>query len=236
MSTLSATAAVSASPAVTAPAEAAAASSRPGGAKEVSAGELGDRFLKLLVTQLKNQDPLNPMDNGQLTSQMAQINTVSGIEKLNDSFKGLGTQFLQAQALQGAAMIGRQAWVEGDRLVATGAAGQGGFELSANASSVKVEVVGPGDRVLHTLDLGAQPAGRGRFEWPVASGVDPASLSFRVLARSGSAEVNARPYSIDTVASVSTGPNGLSLGLARLGEKDFSQVKAVSGTEPRPGL
>ena len=222
-----------------APAEAASAASTSKAAAaargEMSAAEMGDRFLKLLVTQLKNQDPLNPMDNAQLTSQMAQINTVSGIEKLNDSFKGLGTQFLQAQALQGAAMIGRQAWVEGDRLIAAGGVGQGGFELSASASSVKVEVVGPGDRVLHTVDLGAQPAGRGRFEWPVASGVDPASLGFRVLARSGSAEVNARPYSIDTVASVSTGPNGLSLGLARLGETEFSKVKAVSGSD-RPSL
>ena len=42
-----------------------------------------DRFLKLLVAQMQNQDPLNPMDNAQVTSQMAQINTVSGIEKLN---------------------------------------------------------------------------------------------------------------------------------------------------------
>ena len=42
-----------------------------------------DRFLKLLVTQMQNQDPLNPMDNAQITSQMAQISTVSGIEKLN---------------------------------------------------------------------------------------------------------------------------------------------------------
>ncbi|MCK7501192.1 MAG: hypothetical protein MZW92_72005 [Comamonadaceae bacterium] len=44
-----------------------------------------DRFLKLLVAQMQNQDPLNPMDNAQVTSQMAQINTVTGIEKLNDT-------------------------------------------------------------------------------------------------------------------------------------------------------
>ena len=52
--------------------------------KQTSATEgLQDRFLKLLVTQMKNQDPLNPMDNAQVTSQLAQISTVSGIDKLN---------------------------------------------------------------------------------------------------------------------------------------------------------
>ena len=49
----------------------------------------GERFMKLLITQLQNQDPLNPMDNAQLTTQMAQINTVAGIEKLNDSITAM---------------------------------------------------------------------------------------------------------------------------------------------------
>jgi flagellar basal-body rod modification protein FlgD len=54
-----------------------------------SASDMGDRFLKLLVTQMRNQDPLNPLDNAQVTTQMAQINTVSGIDKLNKSFEAL---------------------------------------------------------------------------------------------------------------------------------------------------
>jgi flagellar basal-body rod modification protein FlgD len=199
--------------------------------KALSASEMGDRFLKLLVTQLKNQDPMNPMDNAQLTSQMAQINTVSGIEKLNESVKGLGGQFLQTQAMQGAAMIGRQAWVEGSALVASAGVARGGFELPVSASSVKIEVVGPGERVLDTVDLRSQAAGRGSFQWNVPSGVDPAALSFRVVAKAGTAAVSATPYSIDTVSSVSTGPNGLTVGLARLGETEFSKVKAVAGAD-----
>ena len=47
------------------------------------------RFLKLLVTQLNNQDPLNPLDNAQLTSQLAQMSTVTGIEKLNTALQSL---------------------------------------------------------------------------------------------------------------------------------------------------
>jgi flagellar basal-body rod modification protein FlgD len=66
-----------------------------------------DRFLTMLVTQLQNQDPLNPMDNAQITSQMAQINAVTGLEKVNASVQALGTQLLQMQAMQGAALVGR---------------------------------------------------------------------------------------------------------------------------------
>jgi flagellar basal-body rod modification protein FlgD len=223
MSTISA---LAGTPAETPAAAAGGASSGVPGA--LNAAEMGDRFLKLLITQLKNQDPLNPMDNAQLTSQMAQINTVSGIEKLNSSVKGLGTQFLQSQAMQGAAMIGRQAWTEGDRLVAEGGVARAGFELAGAAGAVKVEVLGPSGQLLDTLNLGAQAAGRGRFEWKVPGTVDPASLRFRVSAASGAQAVPATALSIDTVSSVSTTADGLSLGLARLGQVDFAKVKAVS--------
>ena len=74
-----------------------------------------DRFLKLLVAQMQNQDPLNPMDNAQVTSQMAQINTVTGIEKLNTTVQGLNGQFVQLQALQGASLVGRDVIVAGNR-------------------------------------------------------------------------------------------------------------------------
>ena len=66
-----------------------------------AANEASDRFLKLLVTQMQNQDPLNPMDNAQVTSQMAQINTVTGIDKLNNTVSGLGSSLAQMQMLQG---------------------------------------------------------------------------------------------------------------------------------------
>jgi len=62
-----------------------------------------DRFLKLLVAQLNNQDPMNPMDNAQMTTQIAQINTVSGIQQLNDTIKTLAAQYTSMQVMQGAA-------------------------------------------------------------------------------------------------------------------------------------
>jgi flagellar hook assembly protein FlgD len=66
-----------------------------------------DRFLKLLVTQMQNQDPLNPMDNAQITSQMAQINTVNGIEKLNTTVAGLNTSSCSCRRCRAPALVGR---------------------------------------------------------------------------------------------------------------------------------
>ena len=100
-----------------------------------------DRFLKLLVAQMQNQDPLNPLDNAQVTSQMAQINTVSGVEKLNKTVTGLTAQFLQMQTLQGAALVGRDVTVAGNRMNIESDVGQGAFELASDASASKVEVL-----------------------------------------------------------------------------------------------
>jgi flagellar basal-body rod modification protein FlgD len=75
-----------------------------------------DRFLKLLVTQMKNQDPLNPMDNAQVTSQMAQLSTVSGIDKLNATVQALSDSMAAAQSLQAASMIGHAALVPGTEI------------------------------------------------------------------------------------------------------------------------
>ena len=102
-----------------------------------------DRFLKLLVAQLNNQDPMNPMDNAQMTSQIAQINTVTGIQQLNETVKGLVGQFASQQLMQGSAMVGRQVLLEGDALVVNPETqtGHGALDLSGSASSVKVQVL-----------------------------------------------------------------------------------------------
>ena len=66
-----------------------------------NAADMQNQFLTLLVAQLKNQDPTAPMDNAQMTSQMAQISTVTGIEKLNDTVNSVTSQFSTVQMLQG---------------------------------------------------------------------------------------------------------------------------------------
>jgi flagellar basal-body rod modification protein FlgD len=191
-----------------------------------AANEAGssDRFLKLLVTQLQNQDPLNPMDNAQITSQMAQINTVNGIEKLNTTVQGLSGQFMQMQALQGAALVGNEVVVPGNQLRIEGGVGQGGFELGVAADRVKVEILNAGGHVVDTVDLGAQGKGTHSFDWP--AGTQTAGLTFKVTATSGAATVPATALMSDTVKAVSTAGNELMLELDHAGTVSYSQVKA----------
>src|SRR5690606_21641258 len=72
-----------------------------------AAQEAQDRFMTLLVTQMKNQDPLNPMDNAQVTSQLAQLSTVTGIDKLNNTMEALIGSVQSSQSMQASSMIGR---------------------------------------------------------------------------------------------------------------------------------
>ncbi len=187
-----------------------------------------DRFLKLLVAQMQNQDPLNPLDNAQVTSQMAQINTVSGVEKLNKTVTGLTAQFLQMQTLQGAALVGRDVTVAGNRMNIGSDVGQGAFQLASDASASKVEVLRPDGTVMDTLQLGPQKAGRVNFEW-AAKGADPQSdIRFRVVATNNAAPVVATPYMRDKVVAVNMGADTLNLELQRSGSLPYSQVKSFN--------
>ncbi len=185
-----------------------------------------DRFLRLLVTQMQNQDPLNPMDNAQVTSQMAQIQTVTGIEKLNGSVVGLNAQFAQLQALSGASLVGRGVLVEGNRMAVQNGEGRAGFELASQADQVKVEVLNSAGRVIDTVTLGAMPSGRHGFDWTPAAGVDaPQASRFRVTATLGTTAVSTNPLAHDRVEAVSSGPNGLILELAVGGLTNYDDVK-----------
>ena len=191
-----------------------------------------DRFLKMLVTQLQNQDPLNPMDNAQITSQMAQINTVNGIETLNAAMLGLNGQFVQMQALQGAALVGHDITVQGNRVALDGTAGaeigSGGFELAGTADQVKLEILNPAGRVVDTLNLGAQAAGRHGFEWAAKNVADGADYRFRVSATNGTAAVSSTSLMRDQVQAVSTSSGSLLLQTRHSGDVPYGDVKAFN--------
>jgi flagellar basal-body rod modification protein FlgD len=187
-----------------------------------------DRFLKLLVAQMQNQDPLNPLDNAQVTSQMAQINTVSGIAKLNETVQGLNTQFVQMQALQGAALVGHDVIVPGNKLSVADGTGQGGFELTSPADAVKVEVLNAGGHVIDTLQLGAQTSGRHSFDWNASKAGTDTNLTFRITATSGAATLSSTALMRDKVDAVSTSGDTLMLELERSGSTPYAQVKAFN--------
>ena len=195
-----------------------------------SASDAGsqDRFLKLLVTQLQNQDPLSPMDNAELTSQIAQINTVTGIATLNTSVQSLSSQFLQMQSLQGASLVGKDVIVPGNKLDIANGAGQGGFELTSAADAVKVEVMSPAGRVLDTLNLGAQSSGMHSFDWASGTYDNTSNLTFRVTATSGSTTLSSTALMRDKVDAVSTSGDALMLELDRSGSVAYSTVRAIN--------
>ncbi|SAL49536.1 flagellar basal body rod modification protein [Caballeronia peredens] len=125
-----------------------------------SASDLQNTFLTLLVTQLKNQDPTNPADSSQMTSQLAQINTVTGIGQLNTSLSSLATQLSAGQQTQAALLIGSNVLAAGNGVtVASGTASSFGVQLANDVSDLQIVVKNSSGQIVNTLDLGAQGAG-----------------------------------------------------------------------------
>ncbi|WP_322010959.1 FlgD immunoglobulin-like domain containing protein [Paraburkholderia sp. J12] len=154
--------------------------SSSGSTSGTSASDLQTTFLQLLVTQLQNQDPTDPMDSSQMTSQLAQIDTVSGIGQLNTSLSSLSTQLSAGQNAQAALLIGSTVLAPGSSFaVSAASSGSGssassssgdaiaqiGVSLPAAVSDVKLTITNSSGQVVNTIDLGAQSAGTVPVSW-----------------------------------------------------------------------
>ena len=186
-----------------------------------------DRFLKLLVAQLNNQDPMNPMDNAQMTSQMAQINTVTGIQQVNDTLKSMATQFTSMQVLQGSSMVGHNVLVESNTLTRNAGVATGAIDLASKADSVKVEILSPGGQVLDSFDLGAQEAGRQSFDWDSSTYQGSGEPSFRVTATLAGAAVTSTALASDKVVSVGSENGAMTVQLQGRAAVAYSTIKAI---------
>jgi flagellar basal-body rod modification protein FlgD len=190
-----------------------------------------DRFLKLLVAQMKNQDPLNPLDNAQVTTQLAQINTVKGIDKLNTSLQTLVEGSKQGSTSEAASMVGRRVLVEGDALdLPKDGVAKAGFELAAAATSVRVDVLDRSGAVVDNVELGPQPAGLQTFQWDGVSGtrtLDPGAYRMRVTAVDGGSKVEATALTAAPVQAVTIGASGATLQLGAFGSKTMDQVRGI---------
>lgn len=197
-----------------------------------SSADSEQRFLKLLVTQLNNQDPLNPLDNAQLTSQLAQMSTVSGIEKLNSAFQSLLAQSGSSQVLQSANLIGRTVLVPGSELaLKPGVDVPFAVDVTGAAETVKVSITNAAGEVVRNFDLGALPPGVKTLAWdgladngtPVAAGV----YTVNVGALGGDSAVAANALTYAKVASVAQQGNGVSLDLGAGRKASLSDVKLI---------
>ncbi len=192
-----------------------------------------DRFLKLLVTQLQNQDPLNPMDNAEVTSQIAQLSTVNGISQLNETLLALSGQMDMTQAMQASALIGRDVLVPGDKIaLGNGVATPVGIDLVSPATQVTADIVDRSGKVLRSYDLGAQPSGIVSVGW---DGLDEAgaaapdgAYSLRVTAVNGEGKaVPAGTLTYANVTAVDYGSSGVKLDLGIAGKAELNDIRKV---------
>lgn len=179
-----------------------------------NAADTQDRFLKLLVAQMKNQDPMNPMENAQLTSQIAQIQTVTGIDQLNTSIEKMNAQFSQNASMQGVSLIGRDVTTAGNRLQVASDGAVGTFSLAGAADNVTVTVTTAAGTVVDTVQLGAATAGRHNFMWSQEGYSGTQDLRFTVNATRGATPVSSETFSRDRVVAVNTDGAKLSFVLA----------------------
>lgn len=182
-----------------------------------SVEETQDRFMKLLVTQMKNQDPLNPLDNAQVTSQFAQLSTVTGIDKLNDSLATLMGSYQASQTLQAAEMIGHGVLAPGSRIDLVKGNGLFGVELSGPADKVTVTIRDSGGAVVRTLELGEQKAGSLPVVWDGKSengtAMPDGRYTFQVSATRKDETVKATALQFGLVGTVSTDAKGIKLNV-----------------------
>jgi flagellar basal-body rod modification protein FlgD len=191
------------------------------------AQENQDRFLTLLVAQMKNQDPMNPMENAQLTSQIAQIQTVTGIDQLNNSIQSMSNQFSQNQTMQGVGMIGRDVTLAGNRLQLGKEGAVGTFELSGTADNISVDILTPAGTVVDTVQLGAANSGRHSFSWSKEGYTPNSELNFRINATRGATKVAATTFSRDQVVAVDTANGRLGFTLASGKTTTFDKILSV---------
>lgn len=201
-------------------------------AKTTSSADGEQRFLKLLVTQLNNQDPLNPLDNAELTSQLAQMSTVSGIEKLNSAFQSLLAQSGSSQVLQSASLIGHSVLVPGTGLeLKQGAAVPFAVELPQGADSVKVTVTNAAGDTVRSFDLGALPQGVKTLSWDGMSDggaqLADGAYTVNVAAYTADSRVTATALTYAGVMSVSQGGNGVALDLGPGRKAALSEVRLI---------
>jgi flagellar basal-body rod modification protein FlgD len=190
-----------------------------------------DRFLSLLVAQLKNQDPLNPMDNAQVTSQMAQLSTVSGINQLNATVQALSASMASSQSLQAASMIGHAALVPGTEIGLSSSKSNAAVELTQPADKVTVTISDAKGNVVRTLQLGAQDAGVVGFTWDGTdnTGVTVADGKYSFTATSVLGGNSSAPTTLSygLVNSVSLTSSGAMLNMGTLGEVSMDQVRQI---------
>ena len=194
-------------------------------------------FLALMSAQMKNQDPMKPMENGEFISQMAQFSAATGMKEIKDAFTSLATSLQSNQALQASSMVGRKVLVPGNRseLPQQGEM-VGAVDVPFSTSELKVMITDSHGQLVKTLDLGARQQGTAQFKWDgMVDGPEGAERASEGRYRiSAQIMADGKPQNIDTlitdsVQSVSLGKpgEGVTLNLAGSGTTSLAKIKEI---------
>ncbi|MDH3714345.1 MAG: flagellar hook assembly protein FlgD [Gammaproteobacteria bacterium] len=192
-------------------------------------------FLKLMTTQLRNQDPFEPIENGEFLGQIAQFGTVTGIQELQQSFGDLSSALQANRALQASVLVGKQVMVNGNQAELAAETGlHGAVEVPGAVSDLRVRVLGGSGETLADIELGAQASGIVEFEWDgeLADGTRALPGTYTLSAAGGVAgeEQALATLAVANVNSVTlgNGADDVRLDLGALGEIALSDVRRIS--------
>lgn len=202
------------------------------GKSELSqAEETENRFLTLLVEQMKNQDPLNPMENAAVTSQMAQLSTVTGIDTLNETMASMISSVQAGQSYQAANMIGHNVLVPGDGIKHTESGSFFAYELASGADTVAIEIKDAGGDVVKTLNMQDAEPGVNFVQWDGTmddgNAAPEGDYTFTAAAKVAETDISSNTLAFATVASVSTNASGVTLNLSNDDSVSTSDVREI---------
>lgn len=194
-------------------------------------------FLKLMTEQLKNQDPLKPMDNSAFLGQLAQFSTVQGIETLNTNFSTLSSSLTNDQMLKGAELVGHQVLVPSTSLaISADGSTTDGVVIAPSAGDITVEIKNDSGETVRKLSLTATGNGEVPFSWDGkdTSGNALPAGTYKATAThltAAGASTSLNTYVNATVDSVTVGSSGLYVNLANLGSTPIDNVIRIGGTK-----
>jgi flagellar basal-body rod modification protein FlgD len=194
---------------------------------------LTEDYLSLMTSQLKNQDPLDPMDNGEFLGQIAQFATVSGIGDLNSSFDSFAKSMQSDQALQGSALVGRSVLVPSSIGTMTSDEGlRGRINVPGSVSDLKVQIYTETGALVRTIDMGSA-SGDTQFTWDGfddnGAALAPGAYQFKATGTVGGENTAFATATIAKVESVLVGGagKGLVMNLAGIGAVPFSEAQEI---------